>query len=131
MSYLSYFHINRVKTVIVILRSLEPLNFLIFFQNHQQFLSWPRPIKPYLKSSLNILWDCPFKCWYVYQTTLSSSVKSMSNCYVLRYIVFCFVLDLTDLITFIFLYHCFLCARWCHPSPAASHVRGQKIDSGD
>ncbi len=49
--YWSHFHINRVKTLTIKLKSLEPLN---FFLNHRRFLSWPSPIKPYLKSALNI-----------------------------------------------------------------------------
>jgi hypothetical protein len=49
--YWRHFCINHVKTLIVNLKSLEPLK---FFKNHQRFLSWPRPIKPYLKSALNI-----------------------------------------------------------------------------
>jgi hypothetical protein len=56
--YWSYFGINRVKTKIVNLKSLEHLK---FFLNHRRFLSWPRPIKPYFKSTLNVPWDCPFK----------------------------------------------------------------------
>jgi hypothetical protein len=52
----SYFRINRLKTVIVNVKKLEPLNFF----NHQWFLSCPRSIKPYLKSTLKISWDCPF-----------------------------------------------------------------------
>jgi hypothetical protein len=56
--YWSYFPINCVKTLIVNLKSLESLN---FFKNHHQFLSWPGSIKPFLKSTLNISWDGPFK----------------------------------------------------------------------
>jgi hypothetical protein len=43
--------------LIVILKSLEPLQ---FFQTIIGF-SWPRPIKPHLKITWYISWDCPFK----------------------------------------------------------------------
>jgi hypothetical protein len=33
---------------------------LYFTLNRQRFLSWSRPIKPFLKSILNISWDCLF-----------------------------------------------------------------------
>jgi hypothetical protein len=49
--YWSYFCINLVKTLIVNLKSLEPLEFCL---NHQWFLSWPRSIKLNVKSALNI-----------------------------------------------------------------------------
>jgi hypothetical protein len=55
--YWSYFCINRINMLIVILKSLEPLK---FFKTISGF-SWPRSIKPYLKSTLNISWDCLFK----------------------------------------------------------------------
>ncbi len=56
--YWSYFRINRIKTLII---NRKITGASEIFLNHQRFLSWPTPVKPQLKITLNISWDCPFK----------------------------------------------------------------------